>query len=43
MNKDFYLKNPKSPKSLEKSINNGASKTRKNFRNISKTRSGNKF
>ena len=37
INKDFYLKNPMSPTSLEKRIKNGASKTRKSDKIISKT------
>ena len=36
------MKNPKSPISLEKRIKNGASKSRKSVRKVSKTRSGNK-
>ena len=36
------MKNPKSPISLEKRIKNGASKSRKSVRKVSKTRSGKK-
>ena len=36
------MKNPKSPISLEKRVKNGASKSRKSVRKVSKTRSGNK-
>ena len=41
INKDVYLKNPKSLISLKKCVKNWAGKTRKGVRKVSKTQSGN--
>ena len=42
INRDFYLKSPKSQTSLKKYVKNGASKNCRSVRKVSKTQNGNK-